>query len=52
VLTTHRYHAGHELVIEERFRLVEDGGRLAYTHSVTGPDETNHKREITFAVRG
>jgi hypothetical protein len=52
VLTTHRYHAGHELVIEERLRLVEDGGRLTYSHSVTGPDATNDKREITFAVRG
>jgi hypothetical protein len=51
VLTTHRYHAGHELVIEERFRFVEDAGRLTYSHSVTGPDAINHKREITFAVR-
>lgn len=41
VLTTHRCHAGHELVIEERLRLVEDGGRLAYSHSVTGPDAIN-----------
>jgi hypothetical protein len=52
VLMAHRFHAGHELVIEERFRLVEDGRRLTYSHSVTGPDATNHKREITFAVRG
>lgn len=52
VVTTHRYHAGHELVIEERLRLAEDGGRLMYSHSVTGPDATSDKREITFAVRG
>jgi hypothetical protein len=52
VLTTHRYHTGHEFVIEERFRLVEDGGRLKYSHSVTGPDATNDKRVIMFAVRG
>jgi len=52
VLTTHRYHAGYEMVIEERFRLVDDGGRLTYSHSVTGPDATNDKREITFVVWG
>jgi hypothetical protein len=50
VVTTHRYHAGHELVIEERMRLVGDGARLTYSHSVTGPDATNNQREITFAV--
>jgi hypothetical protein len=52
VVTTHRYHAGHELVIEERMRLVDDGARLTYSHSVTGPDATNDMREITFAVLG
>lgn len=50
VVTTHRYHAGHELVIEERMRLVNNRGGLTYSHSVTGPDSTNDKREITFAV--
>jgi hypothetical protein len=52
VVTTHRYHAGHELVIEERMRLVGDGARLTYSHSVTGPDATNNQREINFAVLG
>jgi hypothetical protein len=52
VVTTHRYHAGHEIVIEERVRLVDDGARLTYSHSVTGPDATNDIREITFAVSG
>jgi hypothetical protein len=52
VVTTHRYHAGHELVIEERIRLVDSGVRLTYSHSVTGPDATNDQREITFAVLG
>ena len=52
VVTTHRYHAGQELVIEERMRLVDNGARLMYSHSVTGPDATNDMREITFAVLG
>jgi hypothetical protein len=52
VVTTHRYHAGHELVVEERMLLVDDGARLTYSHSVTGPDTTNDNREITFAVQG
>ena len=52
VVTAHRYHAGHELVIEERMRLVDDGARLTYSHSVTGPDATNDMREITFVVLG
>ena len=52
VVTTHRYHAGHELVIEERIRLVDGGVRLTYSHSLTGPDATNDQREITFAVLG
>jgi hypothetical protein len=50
VIVTHRFHAGHELVIEERMRLVDGGARLTYTHSVTGRDATNDAREITFTV--
>jgi len=50
VVTTHRYHSGHELVIEERMRLVDDGARLMYSHSVTGPNAINDTREITFVV--
>jgi hypothetical protein len=52
LVTTHRYHAGHELVIEERMRLLDEIARLTYSHSVTGPDATNDTREITFAVLG
>ncbi len=52
VVTTHRYHAGHELVIEERMRLVDGGGGLTYSHCVTGPDATNDNRQITFDVSG
>jgi hypothetical protein len=49
VATTHRFHAGHELVIEERMRLV-DGSKLIYTHAVTGPDGTTDRRDIAFAA--
>ena len=52
VVTTHRYHGGHEIVVEERIWLLDDGARLTYSHSVTGPDGTNDMREITFAVLG
>jgi len=52
VATTHRYYAGHELVIQERIRLVDGGAHLTYSHSVTGPDATNDSREITFSVLG
>ena len=50
VVITHRFHAGHELVIAERMRLVDDGARLAYSHSVTGPDAVNDTRVVTFAL--
>ena len=50
VTTTHRFHGGHELVIEERLRLVDRGTKLVYDHLVTGPDETADRREIVFAV--
>ena len=50
VIVTHRFHSGHELVIEERMRLVDGGARLAYSHSVTGPGATTDARAITFAV--
>ena len=51
VITTHRFHAGHELVIEERLRLVDDGASLMYIDTITGPDRTAGPREITFSVR-
>jgi len=38
-VVTHRYHAGRELVIEERLRLVDEA-QLMYSHQVTGPDGT------------
>lgn len=50
VAMTHRFHAGNELVVEQRTRLVDHGARLIYSHSVTGPDDTNDQREIRFLV--
>ena len=32
----HLFHAGHELVIEERLRLAAGGAKLVYVHSITG----------------
>jgi hypothetical protein len=45
VIESHRFHAGHELVIEERVRLV-DGTQLAYSHEITGPDGSTERHEI------
>jgi hypothetical protein len=50
VVMTHRFHAGHELVIEERLRLEDSGTTLMYVHLVTGPDGRADRREITFGV--
>jgi hypothetical protein len=50
VIDTHRFHASHEFVIEERLRLTDGGTKLAYVHLVTGPDGTADRREITFGV--
>jgi hypothetical protein len=50
VIDTHRFHASHELVIEERLRLAESGTKLVYVHLVTGPDGTADRREIAFSV--
>ena len=49
VIETHRFHAGHELVIEERVRLL-GGTQLAYSHEITGPDGSIERHEITFSV--
>jgi hypothetical protein len=46
---THRFHAGDELVIEERLRTV-DGTRVACSHRITGVDGTTDRREVTFSV--
>ena len=51
VIETHRFHAGHELVIEERLRSAHDGARLVYEHSVSGPGGTSDTREVAFDVR-
>jgi hypothetical protein len=51
VIETHRFHAGHELEIEERLRLAEGGTKLEYVHLVTGPDGSTDRRGITFEVR-
>ncbi|MBZ5586547.1 MAG: hypothetical protein LAQ30_31055 [Acidobacteriia bacterium] len=50
VVETHRFHAGHELVIEERMRLTDGGTKLQYLHTVTGPDLTADRREMVFTV--
>jgi hypothetical protein len=50
VVTTHRFHSGHELVIEERLRMIESNTKLVYVHAVTGPDGTAERREIAFDV--
>jgi len=49
VIETHRFHAGHELLIEERMCLV-DATHLAYAHKTTGPDGSTERHEITFSV--
>ncbi len=49
IAVTHRFHAGHELVIEERLRMV-DGTHLSYSHAITEPDGTTDQREVTFGV--
>src|SRR5258708_24026469 len=48
-VVTHRVYSGHELVIEERLRMV-DGTQLSYGHQITGPDGTTDRREVTFSV--
>jgi len=50
VTVTHRFHAGHEVVIEERLRLANEGKRLIYTHEVTGPDGTTDRQEVAFTI--
>jgi hypothetical protein len=50
VIETHRFHAGHELVIEERLRLADRGTKLVYVHLVTGPDGMVARHEISFRV--
>jgi len=50
VVVTHRFHAGIELVIEERLRLA-NGAQLAYTHEITGPDGTTEQHEMAFSVQ-
>ena len=48
-MAMHRFHVGHELVIEERPRMV-DGTHLSYSHKITGPDGNTDRREVTFSV--
>ncbi len=48
---THRFHAGHELVIEERLRLADGGAKLVYVHSITRPGGKADTRDIGFDVR-
>jgi hypothetical protein len=50
VVTTHRFYAANEFVIEERMRSGDDGASITYSHSVTGPDNTKNQREIRFIV--
>jgi hypothetical protein len=50
VIVTHRFHAGHELVIEERLRVADGGTKLVYVHSITGPDESTDRCEVIFNV--
>jgi hypothetical protein len=50
VMVMHRFHAGHELVIEERLRLAEGVTKLEYVHSISGPGGTADRREVTFGV--
>jgi hypothetical protein len=47
---THRFHGGHELVIEERLRLETGPNRLIYRHQVSGPGGVSNSREIAFDV--
>jgi hypothetical protein len=51
VFETHRFHAGHELEVEERLRLADGGAKLVYVHSITGPGGKTDAREIGFDVR-
>ncbi len=51
VIETHRFHAGHELVIEERLRLADGGAKLVYVHSISRPGGKADTREIGFDVR-
>jgi hypothetical protein len=50
VTETHRFHAGLELVIEERLRLDNRMRMLIYTHEITGPDGTKDTHEVSFRV--
>ena len=50
VTETHRLHAGHELVIEERLRLDSGMRMLIYTHEIAGPDGTKDTHEVSFRV--
>ena len=50
VIETHRFHAGHELVIEERLHLASGGRKLVYGHSISGPGGKVDAREIEFDV--
>jgi hypothetical protein len=49
IVVTHRFHAGHELVIEERLRMV-DGTQVAYSHKITEADGSTDRRSVTFSV--
>lgn len=50
VVITHRFHAGHEIAIEERLRLDAATNNLIYTHEATGPDGSRNRREIVFSI--
>jgi hypothetical protein len=51
VAITHRFFAGHEVVVEERLRLSDDGMVLVHTDTVRGPDGTTvGPRELAFRV--
>jgi hypothetical protein len=51
VTTRHIFHTSHKLVIEERLRLIDDGGTLLYTEIIEGPNETVPPRELAFDVK-
>jgi len=51
VITTHRFHAGYELVTHERLRLEPERGELTYTHEITGPDGNVNQSETVFKVK-
>jgi Clp amino terminal domain, pathogenicity island component len=51
VVASQQFLGGNKIIVEERFRLSQDGKKLLYSHEVTGPKpEQRHKHSFEFDI--